>query len=70
LTPAPRMCPGRFLADNSVFMLITSIVATVQISKPKDSHGVKKPFNPQYISAGLVRCVPTNSKQEEHSRVF
>jgi cytochrome P450 len=49
-----RMCPGRFLADNSVFMLITSIVATVRISKPKDSHGAEKPFNPQYISAGLV----------------
>ncbi|KAG2116255.1 cytochrome P450 [Suillus cothurnatus] len=49
-----RICPGRFLADNSVFMLVTSIVATVRISKPKDSHGAEKPFNPPYISAGVV----------------
>lgn len=49
-----RMCPGRFLADNSVFILVTSMVATVRISKPKDSHGVEKPFNPPYIAAGLA----------------
>lgn len=59
------MCPGRFLADNSVFMLVTSIVATVQISIPKDSHGTEKPFDPPYIPAGLARCVPVNSKQGE-----
>jgi len=51
-------------------MLVTSIVATVRISKPKDSHGAEKPFNPPYISAGVVRCVPTSSKQEEHSPVL
>ncbi|KAG2140543.1 cytochrome P450 [Suillus bovinus] len=56
-----RMCPGRFLADNSVFMLVTSIVATVRISKPKDSRGMEKPFDPPYIPAGLARCVLTNS---------
>ncbi|KAJ8584953.1 cytochrome P450 [Rhizopogon salebrosus TDB-379] len=50
-----RMCPGRFLADNSVFMLITSMLATVAISKPKDSNGVEKPFDPPYILAGLSR---------------
>lgn len=61
------MCPGRFLADNSVFMLVTSIVATVQISIPKDSHGTEKPFDPPYIPAGLARCVPVNSKQGERS---
>jgi cytochrome P450 len=49
-----RMCPGRFLADNSVFMLVTSVVATVRISKPKDSQGVEKPFNPPYIPAGVA----------------
>ncbi|KAG0699531.1 cytochrome P450 [Suillus ampliporus] len=49
-----RMCPGRFLADNTVFMLVTSMVATVQISKPRDSHGVEKPFDPPYIPAGLA----------------
>ncbi|KAG1717490.1 cytochrome P450 [Suillus lakei] len=53
LTSAPMMCPGRFLADNSVFMLVTNMVATVRISKPKDSHGVEKPFDPPYIPAGL-----------------
>jgi hypothetical protein len=63
------MCPGRFLADNSVFMFVTSMLATVRISKPKDSQGVEKPFNPPYIPEGLARCVPTNRKQEEHSRV-
>jgi len=51
------MCPGRFLADNSVFMLITSVLATMSISKPKDNHGVEKPFDPPYILAGLVRYV-------------
>jgi hypothetical protein len=55
LTATFRMCPGRFLADNSVFMLITSMLATVAISKPKDSNGVEKPFDPPYILAGLSR---------------
>ncbi|KAG2130907.1 cytochrome P450 [Suillus clintonianus] len=49
-----RMCPGRFLADNSVFMLVTSMLATVRISKPKDSYGVEKLFDPPYIPAGLA----------------
>jgi hypothetical protein len=48
-------------------MLVTSMVATMRISKPKDSHGVEKPFNPPYIPAGLARCVPTNSGKEGHS---
>ena len=38
-------------------MLITSVLATMSISKPKDNHGVEKPFDPPYILAGLVRYV-------------
>jgi hypothetical protein len=48
-------------------MLVTSMVATMRISKPKDSHGMEKPFNPPYIPAGLARCVAMNSEKEGRS---
>ena len=34
-----RICPGRFLADSSVWAAMVSILTVFQICKAKDSHG-------------------------------
>ncbi|KAH0826412.1 cytochrome P450 [Lanmaoa asiatica] len=48
-----RICPGKYLGDNMVFMLFSNIVATVDISKKKDANGNEIPLMPSY-SDGLV----------------
>jgi len=34
-----RLCPGREFADTCIYMVAANIVATMNISKPKDEHG-------------------------------
>jgi len=48
-----RICPGRHLADNSIFILIVSILATFNISKKVDSNGNELPLKYSYTT-GLV----------------
>ncbi|KAJ7580828.1 cytochrome P450 [Mycena floridula] len=48
-----RVCPGRFLGENSVFLLLSGIVATMDIEKEVDIKGEKITPNPEY-SGGLV----------------
>ncbi|PBK86350.1 cytochrome P450 [Armillaria gallica] len=48
-----RVCPGRHLGENNLFLLISGIMATVNIEKPKDPSGRELPFDPNYKS-GLV----------------
>ncbi|KAK0194733.1 cytochrome P450 [Armillaria mellea] len=48
-----RVCPGRHLGENNLFLLISGIMATVNIEKPKDPSGRELPFDPSYKS-GLV----------------
>ncbi|KJA25593.1 hypothetical protein HYPSUDRAFT_37635 [Hypholoma sublateritium FD-334 SS-4] len=46
-----RECPGRHLADNSLFLIISWLVATVSICKSKNADGVEEFVEPSYISA-------------------
>ncbi|KAF8576043.1 cytochrome P450 [Ramaria rubella] len=39
-----RVCPGRFLADNSVYILITSILSAFRICKQLDAEGNEIPL--------------------------
>jgi len=34
-----RFCPGRFMADNSIFIVVTHILAIFNVSLPQDDHG-------------------------------
>ncbi|KAJ7077258.1 cytochrome P450 [Mycena belliarum] len=52
-----RVCPGRFFADDSLFLLVASILHVFTISKPRDEAGTE--FEPAVTwSSGLV-SVPT-----------
>lgn len=48
------MCPGRYLADNSVFALISLILATFNISKKRDAHGNEIPIDYKF-TGGVIR---------------
>ncbi|KAF4596304.1 hypothetical protein EYR40_008011 [Pleurotus pulmonarius] len=49
-----RVCPGRYLADNSVFIMVATLLAAFDISPEIDSNRISKPLRPQF-STGLVR---------------
>jgi hypothetical protein len=34
-----RVCPGRDLADTSVWIVLATVLSTISISKAKDEHG-------------------------------
>ncbi|KAK7060889.1 hypothetical protein VNI00_000622 [Paramarasmius palmivorus] len=43
-----RICPGRFLADNSLFLAVSTMLATLEIRKAKDENGVEIEPNPKF----------------------
>ncbi|KAJ7056066.1 cytochrome P450 [Mycena amicta] len=48
-----RICPGRGLAENSIFLLTASIISSFDITPAVDENGVTVPIHVQY-SSGLV----------------
>ncbi|KAH7928202.1 cytochrome P450 [Leucogyrophana mollusca] len=55
-----RVCPGRYLADASVWIAIASILATLNIGKATGKAGYEIEITPEF-SAGLAMYVHTNS---------
>ena len=52
----PRECPGKMLADNTLFIAIAMMLATLDISKAKDESG--REIEPDCIyTPGVVRLV-------------
>ncbi|OCB89192.1 cytochrome P450 [Sanghuangporus baumii] len=49
-----RICPGRFFAENSIFIGVASILATFNIEKAVDEHGVPITPTEDYLSS-IVR---------------
>lgn len=49
-----RECPGRYLAENSLFLIISWLMATVSVCKAKNAEGVEEFVEPTYITA-LIR---------------
>lgn len=59
LTSSTRICPGQHLADASLFIVMASMLATLNISKPVDLDG--KELTPAVeLSEGLVSSVIKN----------
>ena len=55
-----RTCPGRHVADASVFLSVASILATLDISKLVENGEVIEPVIEP--SSGGIRCVYTRNK--------
>lgn len=49
-----RICPGRYLGDNNLFLLVTGLMSAVDISPEKDPQGNDILPNPVF-TAGLIR---------------
>lgn len=47
-------CPGRYLAENSLFLIISWLMATVSVCKVKNAKGEEEFVEPTYITA-LIR---------------
>jgi cytochrome P450 len=50
-----RICPGRYTADASTWSAIATMLATLDISSPKDNQGKAISFSPTFTT-GVVRC--------------
>ena len=59
----PRICPGRFTADNSVFMAIATMLHVLQFEKALDKDGkeIALDFTTVEYARGLGRYVFRNS---------
>lgn len=51
-----RICPGRHLADASLWIAMASVLATLNISKSLDNNG--KEITPEVaFTSGITRCL-------------
>ncbi|KAH7923415.1 cytochrome P450 [Leucogyrophana mollusca] len=48
-----RLCPGRFLGDNSVFLFISGLLAAFDITQKRDENGGSVPMDVQFVP-GMV----------------
>lgn len=68
-----RICPGRYMADNSIFLTVASFLATFSIQPALDADGNPIKIEPVMASGGLVTkphefpCVvqPRDKRTEE-----
>ncbi|KAI9571164.1 cytochrome P450 [Boletus coccyginus] len=52
-----RICPGRYVANASMWIAISSMLATFDFLKAQDQHGNELDFSPQF-TPGVTSCVP------------
>ncbi|KIL71197.1 hypothetical protein M378DRAFT_154689 [Amanita muscaria Koide BX008] len=70
-----RICPGRHLAENSVWLMIASVLATFDISKARDEHGNEIDVDDQAFTDTLAmhplpfKCSITPRSQQAKSLV-
>ncbi|KIL71215.1 hypothetical protein M378DRAFT_154710 [Amanita muscaria Koide BX008] len=70
-----RICPGRHLADASVWLMIASVLATFNISKARDEHGNEIDVDDQAFTDSLAmhplpfKCSITPRSQQAESLV-
>jgi len=53
-----RICPGRYMAENSIFIAISSILHVFQIDNAVNESGSKIPLEPRWISSTVPRLAP------------
>jgi len=51
-----RICPGRYVAEQSIWAIVVSILATLHISKAKNELGNEIDVSPEF-TPGIVSCV-------------
>jgi len=49
-----RICPGRYVAQNSIFIFISYVLQMFNIIPAVDENGVEKPINPRWITGLAV----------------
>jgi hypothetical protein len=47
------MCPGRYLSDNSLYSIVSSVLAVYNINAPVDESGKPKQLEANYTSGVL-----------------
>ncbi|KAJ8581708.1 cytochrome P450 [Rhizopogon salebrosus TDB-379] len=65
----PRQCPGKYLADQSVWATVVSTLATLRIGKGKDSTGCEINVKPEFTTGVVVRPKPFTCSVEPRSAV-
>ncbi|KZV82829.1 cytochrome P450 [Exidia glandulosa HHB12029] len=64
-----RICPGRHVADGTVFLMISRLLATYWISSPQDNNGQCTDVHIDWSGVDAVRYVPMVCLQHEaHDR--
>ncbi|KAF8891875.1 cytochrome P450, partial [Infundibulicybe gibba] len=58
-----RICPGRHLAINSVWLAIAYILATFDLKRALDANGVEEDAPPIEYTDGVVVCVASQNYQ-------
>lgn len=58
--PALRICPGRYLAEDGMWLVVASMLAVFDVVKAKDKNGDEIEVDPEFIdnavqSVGLAR---------------
>jgi hypothetical protein len=61
-----RICPGRYMADNSVFIGVASILMAFSITPPQNDIGNPIPIKEAFTS-GLMSYAPKTSPTEIYS---
>ena len=49
-----RICPGRFLANATIWAAVASILSAFDVRKAKDTQGRDIPVNGAYIDQGII----------------
>ena len=60
LTHPDSICPGRYMADNSIFIAIAFILKVFSITPAKDGNGNEIPVNVAFTS-GMISLVDTDT---------
>ncbi|EDR09909.1 uncharacterized protein LACBIDRAFT_248682 [Laccaria bicolor S238N-H82] len=55
-----RMCPGRYLSDNSLYSIVSSVLAVYNINAPLDGSGKPEQIDVNYTSGLLSYPLPFN----------
>lgn len=63
-----RVCPGRLFGEAAIFLAVSNVVATLDISKSRDSLGREITPEVSFLS-GFVRSVGTSNESEGKAHV-
>ncbi|KDQ29819.1 hypothetical protein PLEOSDRAFT_1039344 [Pleurotus ostreatus PC15] len=70
-----RICPGRYLAENSIFIIVSTLLAAFELSPELDGQDAPRPFQPRFVS-GLVsspesfKCTIRPRSEERRKQVL